>query len=181
MNDFRATDTTRRSPSWHRGRRRCLAAVLPLAAVGAYLLLAGGWESGSAQAAIVGSGGGNGVTEQSQLAEAQPTETADKPNGFMIAGSVHGLYPGKVAALALTVTNPLPFAIKVTSITIVVSDANPGCAAANAMVTSFSGSLAVPKLGSAVATVQFTLFHSAPNACQGAVFPLKYSGEATKA
>jgi hypothetical protein len=158
-----------------------MASPLVAACACAWVLLTGGWQIGSARAEIAGSGGGNGSTTQGQAADSQSSVAASSPNGgFGISGSVKGLYPGKVAPLALKVTNPQKFAITVTSLTVAVKSASATCTAANVTVTSFTGSLSVPALGTATATVQFTLLHSAPNACQGAVFPLQYSGQATK-
>ena len=114
----------------------------------------------------------------------RPTAAAvkDDPHGtFTIAGSVGGLYPGASARLVLTVSNPQPFAIDVTSITTTVGDASASCAASNLTVAAFSGNLNVPGRSSARVAVPVALGHAAPDACQGAVFPLTYSGLAQKA
>jgi hypothetical protein len=100
---------------------------------------------------------------------------------FTISGKVSGLYPGKTLSLVLKITNPNTVSITVTSITTTVSNASSTCVAANAKVTSFSGHLVVGAGKSATTTVHATMVHSAPNACQGVVFPLHYSGVATEA
>lgn len=99
---------------------------------------------------------------------------------FSINGSVNGLYPGASLPLVLKVSNPLAFAIDVTSITTAVGTPNAGCAGTNLLVTPFAGDLPVPAKGTATATVSATLNHSTPDACQGVVFPLTYSGTAVK-
>ena len=81
----------------------------------------------------------------------------------------------------LTVTNPQKVAITVTSITTAVSNASTKCVAANLKVTTFSGHLVVKAGKTAQATVNATMPHSAPNACQGAHFPLLYTALATEA
>jgi hypothetical protein len=100
---------------------------------------------------------------------------------FRIGGSVGGLYPGSSALLTLTVTNPFHFAIVVTSITTAVGSPIPGCTQSNLSVGAFTGGLRVDPVGSAQVTVPVTLSHAAPDACQGVVFPLEYSGLARKA
>jgi hypothetical protein len=110
-----------------------------------------------------------------------PSTAASGLNGrFTIRGSVKGLYPGKSKPLVLTVRNPQAFAIVVTSITTSVGTPNAGCASINLEVTQFAGNLPVPAKGTAKVTVTATLSHSAPDACQGAVFPLTFSGTATQ-
>jgi hypothetical protein len=95
---------------------------------------------------------------------------------FSIAGSVGGLFPGRTLPLVLTVTNPLKVAITVTSISAAVSDASSACSAGNIKVTLFAGQLVVKAGMTAQATVEVTMLHAAPNACQGARFPFRYTG-----
>jgi hypothetical protein len=109
------------------------------------------------------------------------TTSPTAAGSFRISGNVAGLYPGAHLPLVLTVTNPEHFAIVVTTLSVSAGNAAPGCGAANLATTSFSGNLHVPASGTATATVHVTLAHSAPNACQGVVFPLRYTGVATKA
>jgi hypothetical protein len=104
------------------------------------------------------------------------------PRGtFRISGSVGGLYPGNTAKLVLTVTNPEAYAIVVETISTTVSSPGAGCGASYLVVTSFSGHLSVPAHGSASVSVPVTLGHAAPDACQGLVFPLQYTGSGSKA
>lgn len=110
-----------------------------------------------------------------------PTGAASPKPGFRISGSVGGLYPGDSAPLMLTVTNPQQFAIVVTSIATTAGSPNPGCVAGYLTVAGFSGQLTVAAQGSGQISVPVTLSHAAPNACQGAIFPLTYSGSAHKA
>jgi hypothetical protein len=96
-----------------------------------------------------------------------------------IAGNVTGLYPGATLPLVLTVTNTKAQTITVTSISTVVGKDSKLCGAANVHVTKFSGKLLVPATGKATTTVEVLMAHSAPNACQGAVFPFRYHGSAS--
>jgi hypothetical protein len=120
----------------------------------------------------------------------QPTALTSRQTGlaatsassgtFRIAGSIRGLYPGDSAPLVLTVTNPNHFAIVVTSISTTVGRPRASCVASNLTVHRFSGQLEVPASRSAKVSVPVTLSHRAPNACQGALFPLTYSGLARR-
>lgn len=155
------------------------------------VLLAGAWaavtvligtaalasESGSHDATrLVGLSGRGTASEPAQVGPSAANTAA-----FTISGKVSGLYPGAVRSLKLTVTNHESFAIVVTSLTTTVGAARATCGASNLTVTSFSGRLRVPARGKASTSVHAKMAHSAPNACQGAVFPLRYAGKATKA
>ncbi|HEX6489405.1 MAG TPA: hypothetical protein VF137_11125 [Candidatus Dormibacteraeota bacterium] len=72
------------------------------------------------------------------------------------------------------------FPIEITSITTTVSAAGPQCAGSNLSVTSFSGNVTVPAGSVTALTVNATMLHSAPGACQGQVFALQYRGAATR-
>ena len=109
------------------------------------------------------------------------TDAVSPKTGFQISGSVGGLYPGETAPLMLRVTNPQPFAIVVTSIATTAGSPNPGCLASYLTVAGFSGQLTVAAQSSGQISVPVTLSHAAPNACQGASFPLTYTGSAHKA
>jgi hypothetical protein len=160
------------------GRQGALRSALPAGAM-AVAVLAGAF----------------GLVSESRSFRAGPAEVVVRGGGasyggdhavaanamFTIAGSLGGLYPGDFAPLRLNVHNPYAFAIVVTSISTAVGPAGPGCGAGNLAVASFSGPLKVPGGGAAHTTVTVMLRHKAPDACQGAVFPLTYSGMARKA
>jgi hypothetical protein len=95
---------------------------------------------------------------------------------FTISGSVGGLYPGLSTQLVLTVVNSQSYKIVVTSITTRVGAPKAGCSASNLIVGAFAGDLKVKAHESAELSVPVALSHAAPDACQGAVFPLTYSG-----
>jgi hypothetical protein len=95
---------------------------------------------------------------------------------FRIGGSVGGLYPGFSTQLVLTVVNSQSYKIVVTSITTRVGAPKAGCSASNLIVGAFTGHLKVKAHKSAQLSVPVTLSHAAPDACQGVVFPLTYSG-----
>jgi hypothetical protein len=128
--------------------------------------------SGTGVGALTGSGAERGSS---------PQPAPPEKGSFRIAGSAHGLYPGFTGFLVLTVTSPEHFPIKVTSLNVAVADASPLCKASNIHVSPFAGSLVVPANGSASTQLTIQLAHAAPDACQGVLFPLSYTGTASKA
>ena len=97
---------------------------------------------------------------------------ASATTGFTISGSATGLYPGATKSLVLTVKNPSSAAIVVRSITVKVANASVRCPATELKVTSFSGHLLVRAHKTATTTLKVAMAHGAPNACQGARFPV---------
>ena len=120
------------------------------------------------------------VAATSGASDGAPVTAAATP-AFTIHGSVSALYPGAAKHLTLVVTNNESFAIVVTSISTTVADASPTCVHTYFSVAAFSGALRVAAKHSASVKVTVTLKHSAPNACQGARFPLRYIGTAGRA
>ena len=66
--------------------------------------------------------------------------TSSRSGSFSIKGHVAGLYPGRTARLALTITNKNGFAIRVRSVRVRVGNA-PGCPRSNLVVKRFRGYL----------------------------------------
>jgi hypothetical protein len=110
---------------------------------------------------------------------AAPVQSSTSRGYFRISGGVAGLYPGVVKPYVLSVYNPNPFQITVTSISAAVTSPAAGCAASNLAVTAFSGHLIVPGGHIVHTTVAAKMAHSAPNQCQGVVFTLNYTGVGT--
>jgi len=100
---------------------------------------------------------------------------------FIVTGQVTSLDPGVNRSLVLTVRNPNNFAIRVTSVTVAASAASSSCPAGALTLPSWTGSLLVPKDGTTTLTLQLLLKATAPDACQGATWPLTYGGTAVKA
>jgi hypothetical protein len=100
---------------------------------------------------------------------------------FVVSGHVEDLRPGGTRPMVLTVRNPNSVAIRVTSVTMAAGAAAPGCPASSLTLPQWTGSLRVPKRGTASLTVDVHLKPGAPNVCQGARWPLTYGGTAVKA
>jgi hypothetical protein len=100
---------------------------------------------------------------------------------FVVSGHVEDLRPGGSLPMVLTVENPNSVAIRVTSITVQASAASTGCPASALTLPNWTGSLFVAKDGTATLTVDVALKATAPDACQGATWSLRYGGTAVKA
>lgn len=151
-----------------RSRGRIAHTLAVAAAVVMTVAVTAATSSGRPPAATLVGFGGSGVTHASP-----------RP-AFTIDGDVDGLYPGASSQLQLSVTNNEPFAIVVVSIMTSVSDATSTCPASNLAVGSFIGHLSLRAGEQAVTTVAAVLRHGAPDACQGATFPLQYTGSARR-
>jgi hypothetical protein len=173
---FTSSGTSGASRPARRGR---LGVVLALGVACVVALVVAGRHT--AQAMLLGRGSSSQpaafVARQTGGALASRTS----PGSFRIGGTVDGLYPGDSTELVLTVTNPQHFAIVVTTISTTVESPSAGCGAPNLTVAGFTGHLLVGAHGSAQLTVPVALSYAAPDACQGALFPLQYSGLARKA
>ncbi len=121
-------------------------------------------------------------TSATPSGSAQTSAGTSATGVFYIAGDVHGFYPGRARRLQLTVSNPQTFDIDVTRITVRIRNSNhPGCTSFWLRADEFNGSLLVPAQGSATLKIRMGLRRKAPDACQGATWPLTYSGTAVMA
>ena len=99
-------------------------------------------------------------------------------DAFTIAGEVDGLYPGADTTLNARVSNPHPFAIRVISTTVTVLDASPACPASMLQIGDSQASVVVPPGGSGTVPLDVQMSRGAPDACQGATWPLEFTGTA---
>ena len=168
-----------------RTTRRLIGAGMLAAAAAAVLT---GRDRGSTHSSlgpgpVVLVGHGTSLEPPASRVTVRPDPHPRRPSAggeFSIGGGATGLYPGVTLPLVLTVSNPDGSRITVVSISTTVGDASGACPASYASVSAFSGHVRVPARGTATVTVSAALAHSAPDACQGAVFPFLYSGEATR-
>jgi hypothetical protein len=118
-----------------------------------------------------------------------------EPKDFSIApqlGGLSALYPGAPAqALPLTITNPNPVPIFLTSLQVKATADPPGCGSAENLVLNGSsassaapikvpanGSLSLPAPGALAPSIQLRDLPVSQDACQRAQFPLTFSGTA---
>jgi hypothetical protein len=97
---------------------------------------------------------------------------------FEIAGEVDGLYPGADTTLDARVTNPHPFGIRVISTTVTVFDASLGCPASMLEIDDSQATAEVPAGGTGTVPLDVRMSRGAPDACQGATWPLAFAGTA---
>jgi hypothetical protein len=118
-----------------------------------------------------------------------------EPKDFSITaqlGSLGALYPGAPAqSLPLTITNPNPVPILVTSLQVRATADPPGCGSAENLVLSGSsassaapikvpanGTVSLPAPGASAPSIQLRDLPVSQDACQRAQFPLAFSGTA---
>lgn len=118
-----------------------------------------------------------------------------EPKDFSITpqlGGLGALFPGAPAqALPLTIANPNPVPILVTNITVSASASPPGCASGENLILGgasassaspiqvpANGSVSLPGPGGSPPTIGLRDLPVSQDACQGAQFPLSFSGTA---
>jgi hypothetical protein len=109
-----------------------------------------------------------------------PKPPANGHRDFVVSGHVQNLRPGASRPMVITVRNPNSVAIRVTSVTMAAGTAGPSCPASALTLRPWTGGLVVPKRGTASTTVDVGLKPTAPDACQGARWPLTFGGTAVK-
>lgn len=140
-------------------------------------LVAGLMASGIAWAAWTADGTGNGyaqATTAEELTTSVATASAD-------------LYPGGTGDVEITINNPNPYPVEVTSIEgdgAITADL-PGCTTTGVSFTDQAGTWAVAADDSETFTLAdaASMSNASDNACQGAVFtiPVALSGASTAA
>jgi len=149
--------------------RRTRVAV---AIVAAALAAAGAAQLATAAKGGNGGGGGGGGGGGPKPANAKP---------LVVSGFVEGLYPGGTSTLQVTVTNDNNVAIAVASVRVDASDAGPSCPASVLTFTPPPAGLFIAAGATTNVPVGVTMAADAPDACQGATFPLRHTVTGTKA
>jgi hypothetical protein len=99
---------------------------------------------------------------------------------FTVSGTVTGLYPGAERPLRLVVSNPHPFAIRVTALWVDVGDASRRCRGYNLSVSRLRSPVTISARGLRRVVLRTALLGWAPAACRGASFRLSYGGRAVR-
>ena len=97
---------------------------------------------------------------------------------FVLSADFRGLYPNADLLVPVSVYNPQRYDLAVHAATAIVSDAGPQCPATNVIAHTFSGDVVIPSHRTAIVSVRMQMLASAPNECQGAVFPLTFDARA---
>ncbi len=105
---------------------------------------------------------------------------------FTISGHLEDIAPGATSTLQLTVAHEHRFAIIVRTVDVTVGAPTGGlaggapCVAEHLTVANFVGSKLLAERSSGMIEVDVTMSPEAPDACQGATFPLSYTGTAIR-
>lgn len=138
--------------------------------------------------AATGPSNGTGTVNTTKTPDAAKEKEKDDKGVFTISGSVTQLVPGGSKPLTVTISNPNGYAIDVMTIAATVAAPNPGCPASALSVApyTYTGGTKVtaPGKGSTTMTLTAQYVDSTSvntSACNGATFPLTFTGTADKA
>jgi LPXTG-motif cell wall-anchored protein len=94
---------------------------------------------------------------------------------FTLTTNYTGLYPDADVTVPVTVHNPMAYDLAVHTAAVEVGNANPGCTAGYLEASSFSGDVVAPAHADTTIPIRMHMLASAPDACQGATFPLSFT------
>ena len=106
---------------------------------------------------------------------APPSTPSPNARTVVVHGRVRGLFPGARKQMRVVLRNTTPETVRLTGITAVVANASPTCRARNVSVRGFVGSRTIPALASIRVPLRSRMRPKAPNACQGARFPVRFT------
>jgi hypothetical protein len=98
-----------------------------------------------------------------------------------ITGGVRGLYPGARVRLPLKVRNLRGYPIRVVALNVKVGNASKGCRRRQLRISRLRRRPVVPAHRRRRIVLQATMLRSAPDACKGAVFPLRFKARGRRA
>jgi hypothetical protein len=111
---------------------------------------------------------------------AGPAVAATDSEPIEITGEIEGLFPGGEATLQTEVANPHPFPIEVTVYDVVIGDASPSCPASVLDIGPATTGVVIPAGETGVVPVPVQMSETAPESCQGAIWPLTYLATAVE-
>lgn len=97
-----------------------------------------------------------------------------------VTGSVVGLFPGVTKRLPVRIRNRRAFAVVVRSISVRVGAGRRGCPGRVVRVRPFRGRLVVAARKQRVVALPITMVRTAPQACRGARFALRFRAVARR-
>jgi hypothetical protein len=110
---------------------------------------------------------------------AMPAAGRASQEDFRLTGEVGGLYPGIESTVPVAITNPQSLAIEVVSVDVTALDAGRACPGSVLTFGGVPSTVDVPAGGTVTVSVEVRLDPAAPDACQGATWPLVFTGSAT--
>lgn len=99
--------------------------------------------------------------------------------GLALSGHIAGLMPGQQARMAIHVRNRLRRVVHLRSVKTTVHAAARDCSGKNLVVAPYRGRLRIGPGRSARVTVRVRMRFNSPDACQGELFPLTFTGQAS--
>ena len=106
-----------------------------------------------------------------------PTTRPAATTSFELTGDVTGIYPNATVVAPVRVHNSEQYALTVESTQVLIGDAAAGCDASNLTARAVGPPVVVAAGGVANIPIQVHMLASAPDACQGATFPLTFVAE----
>jgi hypothetical protein len=97
-----------------------------------------------------------------------------------VHGHVRGLYPGATRPMQVSVRNPAPVSVRLVRMTARVSNASSACLSRNVSIRRFVGAKTIAPLGRIRISLRSRMRRRAPNACQGARFPVTFTATLTR-
>ena len=108
----------------------------------------------------------------------RPTADSHSPirqQTYQARGFAQGLYPGLRKDIRVAVNNRTSRAVVLKRIKVKIRSANPGCGKRFLGLPGARGiKKMIPRRSRRGVTLKVKMFRSAPDACQGAIFPLDY-------
>jgi len=117
------------------------------------------------------------LTSWTGLARAVTSGTPAGSSGssIRVRGHVVGLYPGARKAMRVRIGNRSTRAVLVTGIKVRSGDASPACLGTNLRFRPLRAPIVVGAGASKTTQLRVRMRRSAPDACQGARFPLRFA------
>jgi hypothetical protein len=107
------------------------------------------------------------------------TASAEGP-AFRARGRATHLFPGARVEMPVRIRNLESFPVVVTSLAATVGSANAECSGSFLRIAGFSGGVRIPAGGAVRIRIPLELRRSAPPACMGARWPIRFSGKAVR-
>jgi hypothetical protein len=111
---------------------------------------------------------------------ASPAMAQTAASVFELQAHVSGLFPGATIVEPVQVHNPQDYPVTVVSTEVLIADASAGCTASNLDASAVGGDVEVAAGSDAAVPVAFHMAADAPDACQGATFPLTFVATGTR-
>lgn len=110
-----------------------------------------------------------------------PSGEARPIAGLTARGHATGLYPGARLRMRVRIRNPYDHAVRITSLKTRVGRGAPGCRGSWVRVRKLRREAVIPALASRRVRLRVRMRRGAPDACQGARFPLRFRMTAVRA